>query len=58
MDKHIVTIPSPVPPIVQEMPAFARALTFAFMDTPGRYENVAKEAFFNVTLPEPDCPKT
>src|SRR6202045_919344 len=29
-----------------------RALTFASMDTPGPYETVAKEAFFNVTLPE------
>lgn len=49
---HIVTIPSPVPPIVEETPPFARALTFASMDTPGAYEKVAKEAFFNVTLPE------
>src|ERR1700730_9652026 len=57
VDKHIVTIPSPVPPIVQETPPFARALTFASMDTPGPYEKVAKEAFFNVTLPEPDWPK-
>ena len=49
---HIVTIPSPVPPIVQETPPFMRALTTASMDTPGPYEKVAKEAFFNVTLPE------
>jgi hypothetical protein len=54
---HIVTIPSPVPPIVEETPPFARALTTASMDTPGPYEKVAKEAFFNVTLPEPDWPK-
>ena len=53
---HIVTIPSPVPPIVQETPAFMRALTSASMDTPGPYEKVAKEAFFNVTLPEKDWP--
>jgi uncharacterized protein (DUF885 family) len=57
IDKQIVTIPSPVPPIVKETPPFARALTFASMDTPGPYETVAKEAFFNVTLPEPDWPK-
>jgi uncharacterized protein (DUF885 family) len=31
-----------------------RALTTASMDTPGPYERAAKEAFFNVTLPEPD----
>ena len=54
---HIVTVPSPVLPIVEETPPFARALTFASMDTPGPYERVAKEAFFNVTLPEPNWPK-
>ena len=50
--RKIVTIPSEVPPVVQETPAFLRALTTASMDTPGPYEKVAKEAFFNVTLPE------
>lgn len=52
VDKHIVTIPSPVPPVVEETPPFMRALTMASMDTPGPFELVAKEAFFNVTLPE------
>jgi Bacterial protein of unknown function (DUF885) len=53
--KHkIVTIPASVPPIVEETPAFMRALTSASMDTPGPYEKVAKEAFFNVTPPEKD----
>jgi uncharacterized protein (DUF885 family) len=52
--KHIATIPSPVLPILEETPPFARALTFASMDNPGPYEKVAKEAFFNVTLPEKD----
>jgi uncharacterized protein (DUF885 family) len=50
---HIVTIPSPVQPIVEETPPFMRALTSASMDTPGAFEKVAKEAYFNVTLPEP-----
>ncbi|MGB7762037.1 MAG: DUF885 domain-containing protein [Bryobacteraceae bacterium] len=50
---HIITIPSPVPPIVEETPPFMRALTTASMDTPGPYENVATEGFFNVTLPDP-----
>jgi uncharacterized protein (DUF885 family) len=50
---HIVRLPSEVLPIVEETPPFARALTFASMDTPGPFEKVAKEAFFNVTLPEP-----
>ncbi len=51
-DRHIVRVPSQVLPIVEETPPFMRALTFASMDTPGPYEKVAKEAFFNVTLPE------
>jgi uncharacterized protein (DUF885 family) len=51
---RIVTIPSPVMPIVEETPPFMRALTTASMDTPGPYEKIAKEAFFNVTLPEKD----
>lgn len=49
---RIVTIPSTVLPIVEETPPFERATTFASMDTPGPFEKVAKEAFFNVTLPE------
>ena len=54
---HIVNLPSQVLPIVEETPPFARALTFASMDTPGPFEKVAKEAFFNVTLPEPSWTK-
>jgi uncharacterized protein (DUF885 family) len=52
VEHHLMTIPSPVMPIVEETPPFMRALTSASMDTPGPYEKVAKEAFFNVTLPE------
>ena len=33
-----------------------RALTSASMDTAGPYEKVAKESFFNVTLPDPAWP--
>ncbi|TCV93218.1 uncharacterized protein (DUF885 family) [Luteibacter rhizovicinus] len=51
-DKGIITIPSKVRPILEETPPFMRATTFASMDTPGPYETVAKEAYFNVTLPE------
>jgi uncharacterized protein (DUF885 family) len=51
-EHHIVGVPSQVMPIVEETPPFMRALTFASMDTPGPYETVAKEAYFNVTLPE------
>jgi uncharacterized protein (DUF885 family) len=49
---RLATIPSPVLPIVEETPPFLRALTFASLDMPGPYERTAKEAFFNVTLPE------
>ncbi|WP_108471107.1 DUF885 domain-containing protein [Rhodanobacter thiooxydans] len=51
--KRIITIPSDVRPILEETPPFMRATTFASMDTPGPYETVAREAYFNVTLPEP-----
>ena len=50
--KNIITIPSDVRPILEETPPFMRATTFASMDTPGAYEKAAKEAYFNVTLPE------
>ncbi len=52
----IAGIPSPVLPILEETPPFERALTMASMDTPGVYEKVAKEAYFNVTLPESNWP--
>ena len=51
-DKRIITIPSEVRPILEETPPFMRATTFASMDTPGPFERVAKEAYFNVTLPD------
>jgi uncharacterized protein (DUF885 family) len=50
-EKHIVDIPSPVRPTVKETPPFMRATTTASMDTPGPFEKVATEAYFNVTLP-------
>ena len=50
--KKIVTLPSPLLPILEETPPFMRATTLASMDTPGPYEANAKEAYFNVTLPE------
>jgi uncharacterized protein (DUF885 family) len=51
--RKIITLPSSVPPIVEETPPFQRALTTASMDTPGAYETKATEAMFNVTLPDP-----
>jgi uncharacterized protein (DUF885 family) len=52
-EKHIVDIPSPVLPTLENTPPFMRATTTASMDTPGPYEKVATEAYFNVTLPDP-----
>jgi hypothetical protein len=54
---HIVTIPGIAFPTVEESPPFMRAWSTASMDTPGPYEKVAKEAFFNVTLPDPSWKK-
>jgi len=55
-ERHIATIPSDIRPIVQETPPFERATTFASMDSPGPFEQVAKEAYFNVTVPDPKDP--
>jgi hypothetical protein len=54
--RHIIGMPSAVRPILEETPPFMRALTIASMDTPGPYEKVATEAYFNVTLPEKNWP--
>lgn len=56
VDKSIVTIPSPVMPIVQQSPPFMRAFTLASMDTPGPFESKATEAYYNVTLPDAKWP--
>lgn len=56
-EKHIITIPSDVRPIMEETPPFLRAITFASMDIPGPFEKVGKEAYFNVTLPAKEWPK-
>ncbi len=50
---RIAGMPSEVLPIVTETPPFARAFTFASMDTPGPFETKATEAYFYLTLPEP-----
>jgi uncharacterized protein (DUF885 family) len=57
-ERHIVDIPSQVRPMVEETPPFMRATTTASMDTPGPFEKVSTEAYFNVTLPGPhDTPQ-
>jgi uncharacterized protein (DUF885 family) len=51
---NIITIPSDQRPTLQETPPFERATTTASMDTPGPFEKVATESYFNVTLPSPN----
>jgi uncharacterized protein (DUF885 family) len=50
-EKHIVDIPSPVLPTLENTPPFMRATTTASMDTPGPFEKVSTQAYFNVTVP-------
>jgi uncharacterized protein (DUF885 family) len=54
VEKGIVTIPSEVPPRIEETPPYARSGSFASMDTPGPYESRATEAFYYVTPVEAD----
>jgi uncharacterized protein (DUF885 family) len=57
-EHRIITLPSDRRPTLQETPPFERATTMASMDTPGPFEKVATEAYFNVTLPGPhDSPE-
>jgi uncharacterized protein (DUF885 family) len=55
-EKKIITIPAGPPPILEDTPPFMRATTSASMDTPGAYETKTREAFFNVTAPDPKWP--
>lgn len=54
IDDKIVTVPEGAQARVIETPPFARAVTFASMDTPGPYETRATEAYYNITLPDPN----
>ncbi len=53
-ERQIVTVPSDVRPLIEETPPYFRFGAFAAMDTPGPYENRAREAFYYVTPPEED----
>ncbi|MEO8664394.1 MAG: DUF885 domain-containing protein [Ignavibacteria bacterium] len=48
IDKNIVTVPSDVRAIVKETPQYARATSFASMDTPGPFEK-STQAYYYVT---------
>jgi len=54
VEKDLVTVPSETRVKVQPTPPYARAATFASMDTPGPFEDHATEAFYYVTPVEPD----
>ncbi|MFM1770535.1 MAG: hypothetical protein RJA22_3064 [Verrucomicrobiota bacterium] len=56
VDRRIITIPSEVRAKVDETPKFARATSFASMDTPGPFETRATEAYYYVTPVEPEWP--
>jgi uncharacterized protein (DUF885 family) len=56
-DEQIIDLPPAPPARVVETPPFLRATTSASMDTPGPFEKVATEAYFNMTLPNPTWPQ-
>jgi uncharacterized protein (DUF885 family) len=56
-DEQIIDLPQAPPARVVETPPFLRATTSASMDTPGPFEKVATEAYFNMTLPNPAWPQ-
>ena len=53
VQRKLVTFPSDVRVKVEETPKFERATSFASMDSPGPFEQVATEAFYYVTPTEP-----
>lgn len=58
IDRKIVSLPTNVRVRVEETPQFARATSFASMDTPGPFETKATEAYYYVTPPNPtDTPQ-
>ena len=52
VQKGIVTLPSDRMPVVRETPRYIRG-SFASMDTPGPFETVATEAYYNITNVDP-----
>jgi uncharacterized protein (DUF885 family) len=57
VDRKIITLPSDVRVRVEETPQFARATSFASMDSPGPFETKATEAFYYVTPTEKEWPE-
>ncbi len=57
LDRDLISLPSKVRADVKETPRFARATSFASMDTPGPFEKKATEAYYYVTPVEPEWPE-
>ena len=57
IDHRIVSLPSAVRARVEETPSYARATSFASMDTPGPFERTATEAYYYVTPVEKEWPQ-
>ncbi len=53
VEREIVTLPSPGLPTVRPTPEYAR-MGFASMSTPGPFETVATEAYYNITNVDPE----
>ncbi|MDQ3313724.1 MAG: DUF885 domain-containing protein [Verrucomicrobiota bacterium] len=56
IDGDLISLPSKVRAQVKETPQFARATSFASMDTPGPFEKKASEAYYYVTPVEKEWP--
>lgn len=56
IDRDIISLPSKVKAQVKETPQFARATSFASMDTPGPFEKKGTEAYYYVTPTEQEWP--
>jgi uncharacterized protein (DUF885 family) len=52
--KDLVTFPSEVRVMVEETPRYARATSFASMDSPGPFETRATQAYYYITPVEPE----
>lgn len=55
-ERDLVTLPEARPVNVIETPPFMRATVSAAMDTPGPFETVSTEAYYYMTLPNPNWP--
>ncbi|MEP6955794.1 MAG: DUF885 domain-containing protein, partial [Chthoniobacterales bacterium] len=56
-EKEIITLPGKTRAEVKETPQFARATSFASMDSPGPFEKKAAEAYYYVTPTEKEWPE-